>query len=205
MSTPPGVAELIWTEQVPPVVVQVLPPTNAAPAVLFSRLKVTRVPSGAGPKPVDASPPGAPEASWSFWLTVAVIVWAWPTGFVAVSGDRTIRHAGLTLAYVHAMVSPASRPRAAIPVAVLVVVSAPPPVQVRSVRGQPAIGRPGSVTVEAPGARVLEGRLLGCVGSLSSSRMKLPIVVVWSLVEVKLKSRALFGTASWTIVIEPAT
>src|SRR4029078_5270656 len=48
-------------------------------------------------------------------------------------------------------------------------------------------------------------RLLGCVGSESSSRMKLPIVVVWSLVEVKLKSRALFGTASLTIVIEPAT
>src|SRR4029079_10382105 len=146
MSTPPGVAELIWTEQVPPVVVQVLPPTNAAPAVLFSRLKVTRVPSGAGPKPVDASPPGAPEASWSFWLTVAVIVWAWPTGFVAVSGDRTIRASGLTLVDVQAICAPAARRMVASPVAVLGLVSPPPPVQVRSVGAQPAIGRPASVT-----------------------------------------------------------
>src|SRR5437763_1871681 len=49
---------------VPPDVVQVLTPaTTAAPALLFRRLNVTVVPFGAGPKPVAASPPVAPDAS----------------------------------------------------------------------------------------------------------------------------------------------
>src|SRR6478752_5529390 len=102
MSTPPGVVVLIWTLQVPPVVVHVFTLfTKLAPAVLFSRLNVTVVPFGAGPKPVVPSPPVAPNASWSSWLTVAVIVCGLLTSLVAVSGERTILASGWTLVNVH--------------------------------------------------------------------------------------------------------
>src|SRR5438093_9600110 len=90
MSTDPGVEVLIWTVQLPLVVVQVLtPPTKAAPALLFSRLRVQVVPFGAGPKPVTASP-GAPAGRPSSCWIVHVIVCAWFTSFVAVSGLRAI-------------------------------------------------------------------------------------------------------------------
>src|SRR5437773_2326372 len=92
MSTEPAAVELICTEHVPPVVVQVCgaAATKVAPAVLLSSENVTVVPSGAGPKPVTASP-GAPAGRPSSWLTVAVIVCALFTPLVAVSGDSTIR------------------------------------------------------------------------------------------------------------------
>ena len=68
MLTLPAVLVLICTVQVPAVVVQVFPPTKLAPAVLFTRLKVTSVPFGAGPKPVAPSP-GAPAGSPSSCCT----------------------------------------------------------------------------------------------------------------------------------------
>ena len=74
---------------VPP---QLLPSSGvvkAAPAVLLSSVKITQVPLGAGPKPVAPSP-GAPAASPSSCCTVAVIVCAVPTSFVAVSGLTAI-------------------------------------------------------------------------------------------------------------------
>src|SRR5437899_3003691 len=85
MSTDPGVDVLIWTVQLPLVVVQVFtPPTKAAPALLFSRLSVQVVPFGAGPKPVTASP-GAPAVRPSSCWIVQVIVWGSLTAFVSVS------------------------------------------------------------------------------------------------------------------------
>ena len=90
MSTDPGVDVLIWTVQLPLVVVHVFtPPTKAAPAVLFSRLSVQVVPFGAGPKPVTASP-GAPAVRPSSCWIVQVIVWGSLTAFVSVSGLKSI-------------------------------------------------------------------------------------------------------------------
>src|SRR5438034_783259 len=92
MSTEPADVELICTEHVPPVVVQVCgaAATKVAPAVLLSSENVTVVPSGAGPKPVTASP-GAPAGRPSSWLTVAVIVCALFTPLVAVSRSEERR------------------------------------------------------------------------------------------------------------------
>src|SRR4029077_17742679 len=64
--------------------------TKLVIAVSFSRLNVTRVPSGAGPKPVTASPPGAPAGRPSSWETVAVTTCCWPSGLVASSGLSSI-------------------------------------------------------------------------------------------------------------------
>ena len=73
--------------EVPPEVLQVLGPTKAAPAVLMGKLKVTRVPSGAGPKPLTPSPPAArPSSCW----TVAVTICSSLTSLVSTSGLRSI-------------------------------------------------------------------------------------------------------------------
>ena len=102
ISTPPVVDVLICTLQLPPVVVQVFTSfTKVAPAALFTRLNVTVVPFGAGPKPVVPSPPVTPEASWSSWLTVAVIVCGLLTSLVADGGERTILASGRTFVNVH--------------------------------------------------------------------------------------------------------
>jgi len=92
MSTLPAVGLLICTEHwpAPPLTVQLEPATKVAPAVLLSRLKLTTVPSGAGPKPLALSPPGAPIARPSSCWTVAVIVCGEPTAFVAVKGESAI-------------------------------------------------------------------------------------------------------------------
>src|SRR5438128_732140 len=108
MSTPPAVLVLMVTEHcpVPPLVRQVLiPPTKVAPATLFKRLKVTRVPLGAGPNPVAGSP-GGPAGSASSCCTVAVIVCGSVTLLVAVNGPRSICASGMLLTNVHVTVSP---------------------------------------------------------------------------------------------------
>ena len=104
MSTEPAVVVLILIVQVPvppdvwqssrllAVPPQLLPSSGVvkvAPAVLLSSVKTTQVPLGAGPKPVVPSP-GAPAASPSSCCTVAVIVCAAFTSFVAVSGLTAI-------------------------------------------------------------------------------------------------------------------
>ena len=74
---------------VPP---QLLPSSGvvkAAPAVLLSKVKTTHVPFGAGAKPVTKSPP-CPAVRPSSCDTVAVIVCAWFTSFVAVRGLTVI-------------------------------------------------------------------------------------------------------------------
>ena len=65
------------------------PLTNPAPAVLFTSVNVTVVPSGAGPKPVAPSP-GAPLSNPSSCWTFAVMVCGASSGFTAVSGDSAI-------------------------------------------------------------------------------------------------------------------
>jgi len=87
MVTLPAVVELTLIEQLPPVVVQVLtPPTKVAPAVLFDRLNVTSVPSGAFTNPLPV-----------FCCTVAVNVCGDPTALVAVSGLIVIFASGWVL------------------------------------------------------------------------------------------------------------
>ena len=72
----PAVLLVTDTLQEPAVVVQVLtPPTKVAPAVLFDRLNVTSVPSGAFTNPLPV-----------FCCTVAVNVCGDPTALVAVCG-----------------------------------------------------------------------------------------------------------------------
>ena len=81
--------------------------------------------------------------------------------------------------YVQTTVSPGSRPMVATPVAVTVLVSAPPPVQTRSVMAQPVTGRV-SVTVLSPVASAPVKVKVRSVGSVlsapvtppSSSRLK---------------------------------
>src|SRR5579864_5665962 len=86
MLTLPAVVEFTLIEQLPAVVVQVLGPTKAAPAVLFNRLKATVVPSGALVNPLPV-----------FCCTVAVKVCADPTALVALGGLRVILASGFVL------------------------------------------------------------------------------------------------------------
>ena len=105
MSTDPAVVVVIVMLHlpVPPEVTQssrllpVVPPqllpssgvVKSAVAVLLSKVKTTHVPFGAGAKPVTKSPP-CPAVRPSSCDTVAVIVCAWFTSFVAVRGLTVI-------------------------------------------------------------------------------------------------------------------
>src|SRR5688572_7044667 len=91
VSTLPGVKLLIDTEHVLLAIVTqlfVAGGANAAPAVLFTRLKLT-----VSPAPTPTQPPPSPR----FSSTVAVIWCGAPTALVAVSGLSVIRRSTYTL------------------------------------------------------------------------------------------------------------